>query len=193
MYLDAYLRRLRREGRAEVDKNLALARENVNEALEETRRIMSELRPAVLDDLGLDDALRSSLGALAERAGVTLTYHAEVDDEALPSSVEIVLFRVAHEAFNNALKHSGSDRVAVSLHASSDGTLLRVQDWGCGIEPVTLSAPREPGRHLGLVGMRERAELVGGELAIESVPGEGTTVTLALSPATVVAGAGAGG
>ena len=107
---------------------------------------------------------------------------------ALDAPTEIVLFRVAQEAVGNALQHSGTDRVRVSLRAGAGEALMTVQDWGSGIDPTAAAVAREEGHHLGLVGMRERAELLGGSFAIETVPGKGTTISVRV-PATAGVGA----
>ena len=95
---------------------------------------------------------------------------------------------MAQEAVGNALQHSGTDRVRVSLRAGAGEALMTVQDWGSGIDPTAAAVAREEGHHLGLVGMRERAELLGGSFAIETVPGKGTTISVRV-PATAGVGA----
>ena len=187
MFLEAYrAERPQREG-GTAEAHLELVAEYVDEALQATRRIMSELRPALLDDLGLVEALKSSIETLTQRAGAQFEFEADAG-LALGASTEIVLFRVAQEAVGNALQHSGTDRVKVSLRAGDGEIVMTVQDWGSGIDPAAATAAGQDGHHLGLVGMRERAELLGGSFAIETAPGEGTTISVHV-PATASAGA----
>ena len=137
----------------------------------EVRRIARELRPTVLDDLGLEAALGRYIGELTERTGVETTLDVDVP-ERLPREIETVTYRVVQEAITNALKAAYPTRLDVSL-VVADGTLLaRVADDGRGFDPDNIEAG------LGLRGMRERAELVGGKLDIRSRPGEGTTIQL---------------
>jgi PAS domain S-box-containing protein len=155
--------------------NLAKAKQHLEEGLNETRRIMSGLRPAMLDDLGLEDALRQLLVEVTEQAGVQLEFDSNGLEVGLPPTVEITLYRVAQEAVSNALKHSGSRHLVVRLTSARDGVRLEVQDRGVGFNTTSVRSPSE-GKRFGLVGMRERVTLLGGAFEIESRPGEGATV-----------------
>jgi two-component system sensor histidine kinase UhpB len=146
------------------------AREAARATLEEVRAIARNLRPEALDDLGLAAALRQ-LCAEAERAGVAVRRRIAADLELTPEA-EVVVYRVAQEALTNALRHSGAERIELTLaRGAAGGAVLRVGDDGCG----TGRAP-EGG---GLRGMRERALLAGGVLELGAAPaGGGTVVTL---------------
>ncbi|MFF4578914.1 GAF domain-containing sensor histidine kinase [Streptomyces sp. NPDC001373] len=145
------------------------------EAADELRAAVTELRPAALDEDGLVATLRDHVRVLdrAHRARVTFTCDGV---RALPAAQEEALLRVAQEALHNALRHSGADRVEVTLARAPDGgAVLRVRDWGRGFSPPTV---RKAGRHLGLVSMRDRAAGAGGRLEVRSEPGAGTTIEM---------------
>ncbi|MEW1634759.1 GAF domain-containing sensor histidine kinase [Streptomyces sp. NPDC093801] len=145
------------------------------EAADELRAAVTELRPAALDEDGLVATLRNHVRVLdrAHTARVTFTCDGV---RALPASQEEALLRVAQEALHNALRHSGADRVEVTLSRAPDGgAVLRVRDWGRGFSPPTV---RKAGRHLGLVSMRDRAAGAGGRLEVRSEPGAGTTIEM---------------
>jgi signal transduction histidine kinase len=144
------------------------------EATDELRAAVVELRPAALDEDGLVATLRTQIQVLdrAHTARVTFT---SLGVRALPAAQEEALLRVAQEALHNALRHSGAERVDVSLERRDGAALLRVTDDGSGFEPRSI---RRAGRHLGLVSMRDRASGVGGTLTVESAPGKGTTIEM---------------
>ncbi|GGW18586.1 hypothetical protein GCM10018980_57720 [Streptomyces capoamus] len=144
------------------------------EAADELRAAVVELRPAALDEDGLIATLRTQTQVLdrAHTARVTFTANGF---RALPAAQEEALLRVAQEALHNALRHSGADRVDVSLGRRGHGAVLCVTDNGSGFDPT---AVRSAGRHLGLVSMRDRASGVGGTLTVESAPGKGTTIEM---------------
>lgn len=174
MFLEAHLVTAGIEEPAE-SSYLARAIEQLDSGLRGTRRIMAGLRPSLLDDLGLAEALPQLLRELTADSGV----QTEVDSTGLSGELspatEITLFRVAQEASGNAVRHSGTSRITVRL--SSDGTevCLEVEDWGGGFDPSAVSGPTA-GEHFGLAGMRERAELLGGSFAVLSTVGEGTVI-----------------
>ncbi|MFE2171044.1 GAF domain-containing sensor histidine kinase [Streptomyces sp. NPDC059447] len=145
------------------------------EAADELRAAVTELRPAALDEDGLVATLRTHVHVLdrAHTAHVTFTCDGV---RALPATQEEALLRVAQEALHNALRHSGADRVEVTLTRTADGgAVLKVLDSGKGFDPQNV---RRAGRHLGLVSMRDRASGVGGLLTVHSEPGRGTTIEM---------------
>ncbi|GAA3307184.1 hypothetical protein GCM10020295_65430 [Streptomyces cinereospinus] len=144
------------------------------EAADELRAAVVELRPAALDEDGLVATLRTQVQVLdrAHTARVTFAAHGV---RALPATQEEALLRVAQEALHNALRHSGAERVAVTLSKRGTGAVLRVTDDGGGFDPRAI---RRAGRHLGLVSMRDRAGGVGGTLTVDSAPGKGTTIEM---------------
>ena len=154
----------------ELDETKALA----NQAMTELLSLARQLRPTALDDLGLAAAIAGQVERL--RGGeLKAEFSAEGDFSDLGDDAQLVVYRVAQEALSNAARHSGASRVDVSLRRRGDGGVeLEAADDGRGF------AFDEAERGLGIAGMRERALLVGGELSIESRPGRGTKVHLAV-------------
>ena len=154
-----------------VAEELAAAKTLADAALEEARRTILGLRPAVLDDLGLGPGLESLASDLP---GVELDV--AVDPRPLPAHIETALFRIAQEALQNVAKHAGAEHVRVALSHDARGARLTVVDDGAGFDP---DPPGAPARHnaFGLVGMQERAALLGGRVTVTSAPGKGTNVT----------------
>lgn len=144
------------------------------EAAEELRAAVVELRPAALDEDGLVHTLRTQIQVLDRAHSARVTFDS-CAVRALPAAQEEALLRVAQEALHNALRHSGAERVDVTLSRRAQGAVLSVTDNGSGFEPRTV---RRAGRHLGLVSMRDRASGVGGRLTVESAPGQGTTIKM---------------
>ena len=141
-------------------------------------RLAWELRPTALDDLGLRAALTNYVQDWSDRVGIPARLHTSgLQDERLAPDVETTLYRVAQEALNNAAKYSRAHQVEVMLDRRPDSVLLVVEDDGIGFEVDG----KEKVQGFGLVGMRERAALVGGTLEIESVPGEGTTILVRIA------------
>jgi len=145
--------------------------ETAQQALKEMRLLVYELRPLVLQKVGLAGALRQRLDAVERRAGVQTRLEME-DSLALPPLLEEELYRLAQEALNNSLKHSGSPSVVVRLLSDGEYVQLEVEDKGIGVD---LSTAGEQGG-MGLTSMRERAERLGADLCIDSAIGGGTSI-----------------
>jgi signal transduction histidine kinase len=152
--------------------------ENLADSLmRDIHRLAWELRPAALDDFGLDMALRRYTTEWAEHNGVTADFHSQgMETHRLPTEVETTLYRITQEALTNVLRHAKAQRVGVLLERRPDHVLLIVEDDGQGFDAQ--AALKEPGAHgkLGLLGMQERVILANGTIEIESAPGAGTTV-----------------
>lgn len=157
----------------DVRAKLAELRDLASSAARDLRRIAMELRPVALDDLGLADGLENLCGGLSERSGIPIEVSVELDGRLEPE-VETVLYRIAQEAATNAIRKAAPGRIRVDVRSTTGGTMLEVEDDGRGFD----QAARTEG--LGLIGMRERAALVGGKFEIESKLGEGTRVRLAV-------------
>lgn len=142
----------------------------VDRCVEEIRRAVNQLGPAVLDDVGLADAIMRAADDLAEATGAQVETHVELP-ERVDASLETTCYRLTQEALTNIARHARASHVDLELVTEDDALVLRVQDDGRGFEPEQ----RKSGSR-GLVGMRERVELVGGELEIDSRPGRGTRV-----------------
>jgi signal transduction histidine kinase len=145
----------------------------LEQTMEATHRFARELRPAMLDDLGLLPALRSYLNGFRERTGIRITFQASPGAEELDGERKTVIFRVVQESLNNISKHAHASRVAVSINSLPDGFQLEIRDNGRGFSPESCAAAKKVKR-LGLLGMQERVRLVKGDFALESAPGKGT-------------------
>jgi two-component system sensor histidine kinase UhpB len=159
-----------RELQPELDATKAVA----NQAMLELLSLARQLRPTALDDLGLAAAIGGQVEQIAA-AGFAAKLDTDGDFSDLDDDVQLVVYRVAQEALSNATRHSEATRIDVALRRTEDGVELAVADDGGGF------AFEQSEQGLGIAGMRERALLVGGELTIESRPGQGTTVRLAIS------------
>ncbi|MCS6880680.1 MAG: sensor histidine kinase [Oscillochloridaceae bacterium] len=149
--------------------------ESARRALEETRSLIFALRPAALDGRGLAPALRDLVPALRERQGLYVTLRI-TGERPLPLEHEQALFRIVQEALANVARHSGVREAEVVLHYNDDVVTLEVRDEGRGFDP---DAARNP-RAIGLHSMTERAEALGGRIAIRSAPNQGTTIAVTL-------------
>ena len=174
MLLEAHLAD-ERVRQAPVDEKLERVAGHLESALRELRRVMAGLRPSILDDFGLPEAVRSVASAAAADTPRLVETTIDVGPVKLSETAEIVMFRVAQEAITNAIKHSGTARLEVRLGHSRSLVELTVRDEGCGF---TVGELGDDDGRLGLLGMRERAALVSGRLSVSSAPGEGTTVSL---------------
>ena len=152
--------------------------DDVGRDIEELRALISELRPATLDQLGLPAALEDLAGRVEEGAGIDLDVDLEIDAGRLDGEFETVVYRLAQEALNNVAKHSRAGRAHLQVRSSEERLAVLVSDDGCGFDPTADTDG------FGLAGMRERIELAGGELQIESKEGTGTRVlaSVPLSP-----------
>jgi PAS domain S-box-containing protein len=168
------------------DEEYAKAKRCLNDAVVEMRRMVSELGPLLLEDMGLVEASRRLLTEIAERHGWETEFGDEVDVENLDPMAEMALFRIVQEALANAAKHSKTKKMRIGFRRKDDALHLVVQDWGRGFDVDQALAWSGRGRHFGLLGMRERAALIGGEFRIKSVAGKGTKVTVSvpMAPAT---------
>ena len=146
------------------------------QTLDEVRKLALELRPSVLDDLGLVAALRQYVRSTEERSGLAAQLSVlgwDEGDRRLPAEVETALFRIAQEALTNASRHARAGSVEVRLKRSSDAVSLEVRDDGVGLGATP---PPAVGEHLGMFGMRERARLLGGDFHAMPVSPRGTLV-----------------
>jgi signal transduction histidine kinase len=170
------LRRLEEAADLEsLRERVADLREIVSASLEEVRRMAWELRPSALDDLGLVAALKRYAADYRERNGIEVDLIARgLDGERLPPEVETTVYRIVQEALTNVMRHAQAQNVSVLIDRREGKLLLVIEDDGVGFDPSSLI--EGPGQRLGLYGMRERAELLGGKFTVESSEGQGTTL-----------------
>ncbi|HEX2101940.1 MAG TPA: ATP-binding protein, partial [Candidatus Synoicihabitans sp.] len=142
---------------------------------EVVHRYARQLRPAMLDDLGLIPAVRSFIKDLPRRQGLRVRFSASSEVEKLDNTRRTVLYRVTQEALTNVIRHARASVVTVRIQQTADTVRLHVHDDGKSFEPARVLASAGH-RRLGLLGMRERLEMVGGRLVIESSPETGTSV-----------------
>jgi signal transduction histidine kinase len=140
------------------------------------RALSLDLRPPLLDELGLAAALRGYLEAQARRSGMAIDLVCDQVPPGLPNDVEIAAFRVVQEAITNVLRHAGAKRVAVELRYDPGRLSLSVTDDGHGFDVAKALEAASEGRHLGLLGMKERVESMGGTTTIESSMDRGSAV-----------------
>ncbi|HWI50571.1 MAG TPA: sensor histidine kinase [Symbiobacteriaceae bacterium] len=160
----------------EVAGRVRLTKEIAQRTLDETRRLMFDLRPSALDDLGLVPALRWFVNQRVVPRGLQVEFHAAGMEGRLPEELETALFRIVQEAVTNTVKHAKAKRVSITLLREPGLIRAEVQDDGRGFHPVHIVSKDQKDRGLGLFGMQERAALVGGAVQVESAPGRGTTV-----------------
>ena len=149
-------------------------RETLDEMVRSVQRISSELRPSALDDLGLAEALEAEARLFEERTGIECELSLGPEGFAVGAGAASPIYRIVQEALTNVARHSNATRVEIRLRQREGETVLEIRDDGRGI------TPEEKGSHeaLGLIGMKERAALIGGVVRIEGIPGRGTIVSL---------------
>lgn len=162
----------------ETIRHLEALRELTGTALQGVRRFSRALRPPVLDDLGLVPALEGMVTEVSGQSQMEVTMEVSGDQRRLSSQTELALYRVTQEALRNVEKHSGASQVLLAMEFGESSVLVTVTDNGKGFQiPKAIADLPKTGR-LGVIGMRERAELVGGTLDLWSEPGKGTTVVV---------------
>jgi len=155
---------------AMLEKSLAATRSG----LTETRKAIQSLRATPLEDLGVVLAIRQLAEATADRAGFTLHFEQIGLPSDLPIDAEQCLYRVTQEGLENIVRHAAAQNVELRLSHQNDGINLLIRDDGLGFDPATV----DQGLHYGLRGLRERADLLGAKLTIESAPDQGTMIQL---------------
>jgi signal transduction histidine kinase len=153
---------------------LDVSRTLVKQSIDEARRVISELRPTVVDDLGLEAGLRQYVREISEEQ----SWDSEIDIDTrglrISPSVQASIFRIAQEALTNIRKHAKTDKVRVELSVSNQNLVLRVQDWGRGFDASLIN--RDEAEHLGMVSMQERAQMINGFCKVESELKKGTRI-----------------
>jgi two-component system sensor histidine kinase DegS len=157
------------------NKKIRATRKMVENSVQIVHRFARELRPVLLDDLGLIPALHGFMKTLTRQTGLQIRFTAIADVETLGNIQRTALFRVVQSALNNVARHAEATHVVVKIEKHPQGLCLEVQDNGKSFEVERILLSKRFKR-LGLVSMRERVEMLGGSLQVESAPGKGTTV-----------------
>ena len=159
-----------------VERELDEVTDSLKGQVQDIRKLIYDLRPLALDQLGLIDAVRQQVERFSEETGVKTNF-SKSGEIALNPLVEVTLFRITQECLNNIRKHAGASEVDVRLEAMAIGVELTIEDDGRGFNPhEEISSANRKG--MGLLSMRERAELIGGNLSVQSLPGSGCRVVL---------------
>lgn len=142
----------------------------------ELTKLIRELRPTLLDTLGLPAAVHHLAEATLSSQGINVLTEFEGMDQRLPAEIELALFRITQEAMSNIVRHSEAKNATIHLECNANKCVLRVEDDGKGFDVSKITNIDERGRGAGLFGMKERVTIAGGECAIDSQPGQGTKV-----------------
>jgi signal transduction histidine kinase len=150
----------------------------VDQAISDVREMSQLLRPTMLDDFGLDAALRSLTESFSQRTGISMNYQSNLTDQRLADGAETSLFRIAQEALTNVARHAQATEVNVALDRRDSQVSLLIRDNGKGTETVKRKANKQSlnSGGLGMAGMETRAQACGGRLSVESAPGQGMKI-----------------
>jgi signal transduction histidine kinase len=163
----------------EAAESLRLLNHKAHDALEEMRRVSMDLRPPMLDDLGILATLswlfRELEGACP---GMKVEKDFSVQESCIPGALKITIYRIIQEATSNIIRHANADRVRVSIGGTREALHLEVADNGAGFDPAGVAVRNGSKRGLGLLNMRERASLSGGAYTIDSRAGKGTQISV---------------
>jgi signal transduction histidine kinase len=171
------------KGSRDLQKKIAATQRLVEKSVEVVHRFARDLRPTLLDDLGLIPALKSYFEDFMAQSGIRVSLVAYAGLEKLRSETRTVLYRVVQEALMNAGKHSRASEVRVRFYEEGKAVRLEIDDNGCGFA-VEGARMGRGSKRLGLLGMRERVDMVGGSFSVESAPGKGTAVRIRIPQRT---------
>ena len=138
------------------------------------RKIATELRPSILDDFGLIEALEWQSGEFKKRSGIAIQFHSALPDIAIEQNIATSLFRIFQESLTNVARHADATEIKVTIALQDDQLVLTISDNGKGFDVTGIGHKKT----LGLLGMRERTLMIGGKYEIASMPGKGTTITV---------------
>lgn len=181
----------RARNKRDLDRDIAATQRVVERAVRVVHQFARDLRPAVLDDLGLIPALHSFMKSFTSRTGIRTYLTAAALAERLDVNRRTILFRVAQEALTNVARHAGASRVDVDIRKLPGWVHMKISDDGRSFDVQRVMHSQKT-KHLGLLGMRERLEMVGGHFDVESAPGKGTTIEAQI-PLRKLRGGGADG
>ncbi len=154
----------------------------LDETVKTVRRISSELRPSLLDDLGLTAAMEWQLQEFKKRSGIKISFTTPEAEINLSDKVKIGLFRIFQESLTNVVRHSQAKKLKVSLLQSTNNLILSIEDDGKGFDKVKIANKRT----LGILGMKERTSMIGGTYEITGIPGKGTIVVVTIPSEVLV-------
>jgi len=148
---------------------------HVSMTIEQIRSLAYRLRPAALEELGLPLALETLVKGISNQQGLDGICECNLKNNEVPDEVEVVLYRIAQEGMTNILRHAHATHMSLVIIRTAHGVDMTIEDDGVGFDPVNLGMDSGK-RHLGLISMRERAEILGGTLDVYTAPGKGTTI-----------------
>jgi signal transduction histidine kinase len=185
MKVNAAARQAEGSARAGLDDALGV----VESAIQQVRNLSLDLRPSMLDDFGLEAALEWYVNRQAADTTFTVQLDSNLGEDRLPAEIETACFRVVQEALTNAARHAKARHVAVTICRTGKDLQLSVRDDGIGFDVGAARQRASRGRSVGLLGMQERVELLGGQIHIQSAPGRGTEIQVHFAiPAAASAG-----
>jgi len=165
-----------RMDKPEYQERLAQLGSVLDEAMSLKRRVVEELRPSLLDHFGLTTALRTYVDSSCNKANIQAQIRLPEDSAGIPKDVAIALFRIVQEGLNNIIRHADAKNVVLELTADGKEYAFTLNDDGCGFNP---NDARDGWPH-GIMGMQHRVRALGGRFALESAPGKGTTLRVAV-------------
>ena len=165
----------RQEDAARINSLLERAIEETDHLLQSVHAIASRVRPSVLDDLGLHDAVESLTSEISQRAGVTVNTTLDFDEQCVSPKIGENVYRILQEGLTNVVKHAETEQVSVTIELESKQLLMTVEDHGMGFDPS-----QRDGSRLGILGMQERAELLGGRFTLSTQEGAGTRIDVSI-------------
>jgi signal transduction histidine kinase len=158
-----------------LQKDLQVMQGLVSDTIEQIRSLAHELRPAALEEFGLPLALESLVEQMSEQEALNGICRCDLGKTPVPNEIEAVLYRIAQEGLTNILRHAHATHVSLVVERHLQGIRMIIEDDGVGFDPANLGMANGK-RHLGLISMKERAEILGGTLDIYTAPGKGTTI-----------------
>ncbi|MDF2814928.1 MAG: histidine kinase [Paenibacillus sp.] len=173
-------RMLNKDAISSAKEELSDLKFQVRNGIEEVRKIIFNLRPMALDDLGLVPALRKFIQDYEDKTKIRTKFDLVGKESRLPSGMEVAIYRVVQEAFSNVLKHSQASHVALEVTYQQQMVKIMVRDNGIGFIVEQIDKKIDRGSHYGLMGMRERVELLEGRMEVESDKGTGTKVSMTI-------------
>jgi signal transduction histidine kinase len=173
----------------DLDHNISRTQQLVEQSVRIVHQFARELRPTVLDDVGLIPALHTFMRSFREQTGIQISFSAFAAVDRVNGDKRTVLYRVAQEALTNVARHAAASRVDVKIQKLNDAICMRIKDDGKGFQSERVLHAKTSKR-LGLLGMRERLDMVGGTFNIQSKPGKGTTVLAHVPLTSRTAGGG---